>query len=56
MLAVAFPHPRFFEIDHVIGSAMRTPNHAIGPPQFHHEMAAVFVILEVDDCVLKGPG
>src|SRR6202023_3133276 len=49
VLAVALPHARLFEIDHVVGISARTAYNAVRPAKFHHECATVLEVLEVDN-------
>lgn len=53
MLAVALPHPRLFEIDEVVGAALRALHDAIGPAKLNHDPLAVLEIREVDYGVLE---
>ena len=56
VLAVTFPHAGFLQIHEVIGLASRTTHDAIWPAKLSHELAAVLIVLKVDQRFLKGGG
>jgi hypothetical protein len=56
VFSVALPQTRFLQVHNVIGIAPGAPHNAIRPTKFGHELAAIVVILEVDQSFLKSAG
>src|ERR1035441_8974136 len=53
MLAVALPNAGLLQVGDVIGRALRTLHHAIGPAKGYHLRLAILETAEVDDSLLK---
>jgi hypothetical protein len=49
MFTIAFPNARLFEIDRTLRIALWTANRTVWPAQFNHELAAILVVLKVDN-------
>jgi hypothetical protein len=53
MARVALPNASFGKVGELLGPAAGAAHYAIRPPQFHHDLAAILEIAEVEDCLLK---
>ena len=56
MLAVTLPYPLVSNPENLLRLATRTLHHAIGPAEFHHELAAMLEVRKPYDGLLKGIG
>jgi hypothetical protein len=54
MSGIAFPHPLLGKPRQPLRATLRTPHDAIGPPQLHHELAAMLEVREPDNCISEG--
>src|SRR4051794_38354419 len=56
MFSVALPYAGIGKVGDMLGTAVRTTHRAVRPAKLHHELFAVLVFCEVEDCGLKGAG